>query len=731
MAAKAASSFAKRVDLADDVIGASRPQKSKLGSKPRPQSIRLLSSKHLERDEDADVGEAREGVVGHLLLPKGVDQQVLARSEICSPLQLEARVGNADLDLAQPPKSGPREKSERAHQQQRHPNRTHRLLPELERGISGNCRLALREGLGVRGRRSQTPGVAGQSSLRERPSTMMLGVGRVGSILTAGARRLRAVPSANGAPRGRWKSRATAPAVSPYAYEWFIEGEMLAAEGRHDEAAVAFESATAAPSTDPLLMTRSRGGVRAQRRRPPSRSGPDRSPADTTLARRESRSRRVASSGHRDAHDDALDRRSCARSAWHPDWDAPVIAMAEALEAKGNPARASAILLGTTSRTWDPASVQPRSTALLTLARRPSKRRGNARRERLRFDSAIDEQRGRASGRLRSSRSKRASRHSPYGSSKRRATTRTPRYGSFSAHREVATRRRAATFLSSRRGKARRRCSNSGPTMLIVLALSRPRAGPVVVGTSEPRVRNTLRGRALRCRRTLRRRRRACWPTSRAGAPATRALYWRSRTARSPQRRPGAAAESVSVRAARLTRRTNEARRSLSARKRAPLGTASLRSETSRRSERRSRRSSSVAADFEEAAAYYASVHVSAPNEGSQGSRACHCRTACVPRSTGEAAVDVSGALGSDGAGATSTREFGSWSSCKPTREGRSRRNARPPNVGSRQRPAPERSTGGSSLTQEATADAPGEPRSVLPEQILDPHVERGRDLVE
>ena len=46
------------------------------------------------------------------------------------------------------------------------------------------------------------------------------------------------------------------PPVAPYAYEWFIEGERLAVQGRHDDAAIAFETATAAPTGDVLLVTR-------------------------------------------------------------------------------------------------------------------------------------------------------------------------------------------------------------------------------------------------------------------------------------------------------------------------------------------------------------------------------------------------------------------------------------------------------------------------------------------
>ena len=46
------------------------------------------------------------------------------------------------------------------------------------------------------------------------------------------------------------------PAVAPYAYEWFIEGEIQAVQGRHDTAAIAFENAAAAPAGDVVLITR-------------------------------------------------------------------------------------------------------------------------------------------------------------------------------------------------------------------------------------------------------------------------------------------------------------------------------------------------------------------------------------------------------------------------------------------------------------------------------------------
>ncbi|MGB5311323.1 MAG: hypothetical protein WBN38_04580, partial [Polyangiales bacterium] len=69
-------------------------------------------------------------------------------------------------------------------------------------------------------------------------------MGRLGSILLLGL-----VACASSVPRtvprvvdGRIED---SPAVSPYAYEWFIQGELQAAKGLHDEAAIAFENAAA------------------------------------------------------------------------------------------------------------------------------------------------------------------------------------------------------------------------------------------------------------------------------------------------------------------------------------------------------------------------------------------------------------------------------------------------------------------------------------------------------
>ena len=46
------------------------------------------------------------------------------------------------------------------------------------------------------------------------------------------------------------------PFIPPYAYAWFIRGEVAATQGRYDAAVVAFESARATPSEDPYLLSR-------------------------------------------------------------------------------------------------------------------------------------------------------------------------------------------------------------------------------------------------------------------------------------------------------------------------------------------------------------------------------------------------------------------------------------------------------------------------------------------
>ena len=65
-----------------------------------------------------------------------------------------------------------------------------------------------------------------------------------------------AAPASRTVPRVVDGEIEEGPFVSPFAYEWFIEGEVLAAKGDHDDAAIALETATAAPSEDVFLMTR-------------------------------------------------------------------------------------------------------------------------------------------------------------------------------------------------------------------------------------------------------------------------------------------------------------------------------------------------------------------------------------------------------------------------------------------------------------------------------------------
>ena len=131
-------------------------------------------------------------------------------------------------------------------------------------------------------------------------------------------------------------------AVSPYAYEWFIEGELQAAKGRHEEAAMALESATAAPAGDEFLLTRLAEEY--------EQSGENRR-ADRmlSLARRHyPRSARVAltegriEQGRGDS-EAALDA-FLEASERAPNWSAPVIAIAELLEGKGLTERATSLL---------------------------------------------------------------------------------------------------------------------------------------------------------------------------------------------------------------------------------------------------------------------------------------------------------------------------------------------------------------------------------------------------
>ena len=167
-------------------------------------------------------------------------------------------------------------------------------------------------------------------------------VSRLGSIFLLGIAAC-ASPTLRTVPRIVDGHVEQGPFVSPYAYERFIEGEMSATKGRHDEAAMAFEAATAAPADDVVLMTRlaeefelSGASRRADRTLAMARRAyPD--SARVVLA--EGRIQR-----HRGMNDEAL--ASYARaSELKPAWDAPVIAIAETLVATGRTHRATAVLL--------------------------------------------------------------------------------------------------------------------------------------------------------------------------------------------------------------------------------------------------------------------------------------------------------------------------------------------------------------------------------------------------
>jgi thioredoxin-like negative regulator of GroEL len=131
--------------------------------------------------------------------------------------------------------------------------------------------------------------------------------------------------------------------VSPYAYEWFIEGEVSAAKGRHGEAAMAFEAATAAPADDVVLMARlaEEYELSGELRRA------DRA---LSLARRYyPESARVALAEGRIQRSRGKDREALSSfvraKELAPTWEEPVIALARTLIAGGHEQRANAVLL--------------------------------------------------------------------------------------------------------------------------------------------------------------------------------------------------------------------------------------------------------------------------------------------------------------------------------------------------------------------------------------------------
>jgi len=167
-------------------------------------------------------------------------------------------------------------------------------------------------------------------------------VSRLGSIFLLGVAAC-ASPSVRTIPRVVDGQVEQGPFVSPYAYEWFIEGELSAAKGQHAQAAMAFEAATAAPAADVVLVTRLAEEFEL--------SGASRRADRTlTLARRVyPESVRVAlSEGHIQryrGHDDTALSSYARAHRLAPAWDAPVVAIADMLVGAGHTQRAKAVLL--------------------------------------------------------------------------------------------------------------------------------------------------------------------------------------------------------------------------------------------------------------------------------------------------------------------------------------------------------------------------------------------------
>lgn len=157
------------------------------------------------------------------------------------------------------------------------------------------------------------------------------------------------------------------PFVSPYAYEWFIEGEVAAAKGQHAEAAMAFEAATAAPAADVMLVTRlaeefelSGASRRADRTLTTARRV---YPESATVALAEGHIQR-----HR-GNDDAAFSAYARAQRLAPAWDAPVVAIADILVGAGHTQRAKALLLEYVE-TWPATRSEDARRVLTELARR-------------------------------------------------------------------------------------------------------------------------------------------------------------------------------------------------------------------------------------------------------------------------------------------------------------------------------------------------------------------------
>lgn len=154
--------------------------------------------------------------------------------------------------------------------------------------------------------------------------------------------------------------------ISPFAYEWFVEGEVSAAKGNHDEAAIALETAKAAPSEDALLLVRlaeeyemSGASRRADRALTAARR------TDPTSARVLTAKGRIHE--HRGEQDEAI-RAFVEASELDPASDDAVLALADALRGRGLVLRANAVLIDYVRRQRNQPHEGVRR-ALLDLAR--------------------------------------------------------------------------------------------------------------------------------------------------------------------------------------------------------------------------------------------------------------------------------------------------------------------------------------------------------------------------
>ena len=141
---------------------------------------------------------------------------------------------------------------------------------------------------------------------------------------------------------------------------------MSAAKGEHDDAAIALETATAAPSDDILLMTRlaeeyemSGASRRADRTLALARRN---YPESAQVALTEGRIKR-----HRGGLDEAMTSFLEAKRL-APKWEEPVIALAETLRVQGHPLRASALLIEYITTTYE-TNTEGARRVLIDLAR--------------------------------------------------------------------------------------------------------------------------------------------------------------------------------------------------------------------------------------------------------------------------------------------------------------------------------------------------------------------------